>query len=948
MGELFFQAGGLPPWHANAGLGGIPMKKKQVICSALAAAMLLGTAVPPAGAARFPDASGHWGESAIDRWSGYGVIVGANGRFNPDDPITRGEMASILAGMLGLEETAPDHYPDLGGGWYSQAMLKCAAAGILTGDDHGRMRPYDNITGAEMAVMLVKALDLGKMGSSGSYLPSSIGYYKPWAQPYITEVASRGIPIGNDGGVFQPMQATSRAAVVSMFDRAVGTYINAPGTYTANGLTIVNTSGTVTLRGSASGVVVTGASGGVRLTLDGTRVSGPIEVRPDNVQLTLDEAQVSGDVRVMGQKARVNLNNKAKANDIILESGAHGSSVSFAKGTTAGAVTSDARNTSLSVSGTVDSIGLLAGAASATVEVRSGGKVSSLTCDADKAAIKGSGTLKRATISGDDNKIDTRGTTVRIEKGAANTRVNGVKKNPGTTTSSGSSSSDKDDDDDRSDRYYIEYYVARDGSNDRYDYYTRERVYRGDRPDGVSTPKAPDGYKFDGWYTSRSGSKKFDFSTRIRDDYTLYGRWVKKTTTPVDPDPPKPVTKTFQQTVVLTKSDANKLDSAVWERNTYTLAFVSGTDAAAAETALTELAGKLKDAAKIDGSTVKIADLDVSTADAAAITAKIKDGAAPDGKLFPNTTVTVTGTNAGTYTIVYKVAEEQKPEPVDPVVTDTVKVTVGGKVTAAAWNGTTYTITFVHDCIAEQANTALSELAISLKAAIPVTAGSKMVVGTLNLTKDTAETDILSAIKSGTAPTGKLFADTTITVTGTNEKNYTIVYQLTEPPTPTPPADSNALADALKGSEASITLKENTTYSLTSAQVSGVTGKTVVLSTGSKLIFTDATATVTGITVSDGKAVYPKMAEAAFLAALKDGENYKLGITVAGQEITITTEDARTALSAAVGVSGIADAGTTAALTPTEGDATKATVTIADGASFNVTYNIPPASDPIT
>ncbi len=733
------------------------MKKKQVICSALAAAMLLGTAVPPAGAARFPDASGHWGESAIDRWSGYGVIVGANGRFNPDDPITRGEMASILAGMLGLEETAPDHYPDLGGGWYSQAMLKCAAAGILTGDDHGRMRPYDNITGAEMAVMLVKALDLGKMGSSGSYLPSSIGYYKPWAQPYITEVASRGIPIGNDGGVFQPMQATSRAAVVSMFDRAVGTYINAPGTYTANGLTIVNTSGTVTLRGSASGVVVTGASGGVRLTLDGTRVSGPVEVRPDNVQLTLDEAQVSGDVRVMGQKARVNLNNKAKANDIILESGAHGSSVSFAKGTTAGTVTSDARNTSLSVSGTVDSIGLLAGAASATVEVRSGGKVSSLTCDADKAAIKGSGTLKRATISGDDNKIDTRGTTVRIEKGAANTRVNGVKKNPGTTTSSGSSSSDKDDDDDRSDRYYIEYYVARDGSNDRYDYYTRERVYRGDRPDGVSTPKAPDGYKFDGWYTSRSGSKKFDFSTRIRDDYTLYGRWVKKTTTPVDPDPPKPVTKTFQQTVVLTKSDANKLDSAVWEGNTYTLAFVSGTDAAAAETALTELAGKLKDAAKIDGSTVKIADLDISTADAAAITAKIKANAAADDKtLFGNTAVTVTGTNAGTYTIVYKA-----PEPPAPPVTE-VSVSAAAELTEKLQDETITKITVTADIEMESLSVPEGKtVVIADGKAITLTTGTaapERVTGTVKL-KEVSET-----VKA--ALTGAL-TSSTVTANGT-------------------------------------------------------------------------------------------------------------------------------------------------------------------------------------
>ena len=752
MGELFFQAGGLPPWHANAGLGGIPMKKKQVICSALAAAMLLGTAVPPAGAARFPDASGHWGESAIDRWSGYGVIVGANGRFNPDDPITRGEMASILAGMLGLEETAPDHYPDLGGGWYSQAMLKCAAAGILTGDDHGRMRPYDNITGAEMAVMLVKALDLGKMGSSGSYLPSSIGYYKPWAQPYITEVASRGIPIGNDGGVFQPMQATSRAAVVSMFDRAVGTYINAPGTYTANGLTIVNTSGTVTLRGNASGVVVTGASGGVRLTLDGTRVSGPIEVRPDNVQLTLDEAQVSGDVRVMGQKARVNLNNKAKANDIILESGAHGSSVSFATGTTAGTVTSDARNTSLSVSGTVDSIGLLAGAASAAVEVRSGGKVSSLTCDADKAAIKGSGTLKRATISGDDNKIDTRGTTVRIEKGAANTRVNGVKKNPGTTTSSGSSSSDKDGDDDRSDRYYIEYYVARDGSNDRYDYYTRERVYRGDRPDGVSTPKAPDGYKFDGWYTSRSGSKKFDFSTRIRDDYTLYGRWMKKTTTPVDPDPPKPVTKTFQETVTVSKTDP--VTDAAWAGNTYTITLKAVTTNA--DTVLTELAGKLKDAAKIEGSTVKIGDLDISAADAAAITAKIKDGAAPDGKLFPDTTVTVTGTNAGTYTIVYKA-----PEPPAPPVTE-VSVSAAAELTEKLQDETITKITVTADIEMESLSVPEGKtVVIADGKAITLTTGTaapERVTGTVKL-KEVSET-----VKA--ALTGAL-TSSTVTANGT-------------------------------------------------------------------------------------------------------------------------------------------------------------------------------------
>jgi hypothetical protein len=74
------------------------MKKRVSIL--VAVAMLLTLMLPSASAASvsFSDTAGHWAEGAIGTWSGYGVIQGDNGKFRPDDPITRGEMAVILTG----------------------------------------------------------------------------------------------------------------------------------------------------------------------------------------------------------------------------------------------------------------------------------------------------------------------------------------------------------------------------------------------------------------------------------------------------------------------------------------------------------------------------------------------------------------------------------------------------------------------------------------------------------------------------------------------------------------------------------------------------------------------------------------------------------------------------------------------------------------------------------
>ena len=44
----------------------------------------------------FTDVTEHWAKDAIERWASMGVIVGEEGKFRPDDPLTRAEMAVIL------------------------------------------------------------------------------------------------------------------------------------------------------------------------------------------------------------------------------------------------------------------------------------------------------------------------------------------------------------------------------------------------------------------------------------------------------------------------------------------------------------------------------------------------------------------------------------------------------------------------------------------------------------------------------------------------------------------------------------------------------------------------------------------------------------------------------------------------------------------------------------
>ena len=261
------------------------MRIRTLICGAAAAALLAGSAL----AAEFPDTEGHWAGASIDRWSAAGVIDGyADGRFGPDDPITRGQMAAILDRLLGWTEQAENGFQDMTGGeWYAGAVLRANAAGVLSGSA-GFARPEDPITRQEAVVMLERALALEYDGEGRTFGDEAqIG---GWAREAVNTLSGLGLVTGADNGNFEPLRSITRAETMAVLDRAVGGYYDQAGVYTQG----------------SSGVAALVTAPGV--TLQNLTIEGDLLIAPgaEGSETILRDVTVTGTVRVLsGREAQI-------------------------------------------------------------------------------------------------------------------------------------------------------------------------------------------------------------------------------------------------------------------------------------------------------------------------------------------------------------------------------------------------------------------------------------------------------------------------------------------------------------------------------------------------------------------------------------------------------------------------------------------------------------------
>ncbi len=132
---------------------------KTLAASLLAGCMLLVSAQ----AASFPDvdANADYAE-AIDYVSKEGIIVGdSNGNFNPNQTVTRAQMAAIICRMLGETEgmEKKEDFPDVPTSHWANAYIsKAVELGIVSGYKDGTFGPSSNVSYEQAVTMIVRAI----------------------------------------------------------------------------------------------------------------------------------------------------------------------------------------------------------------------------------------------------------------------------------------------------------------------------------------------------------------------------------------------------------------------------------------------------------------------------------------------------------------------------------------------------------------------------------------------------------------------------------------------------------------------------------------------------------------------------------------------------------------------------------------------------------------------
>lgn len=87
-----------------------------------------------------------------------GIFDGTNGKFNPYDSLTRGQMAKVLTLAFELKETSDKQFSDTLAHWSNEYVKTIYKYGITTGVTENEYRPHEKVKRQNYALFLHRAL----------------------------------------------------------------------------------------------------------------------------------------------------------------------------------------------------------------------------------------------------------------------------------------------------------------------------------------------------------------------------------------------------------------------------------------------------------------------------------------------------------------------------------------------------------------------------------------------------------------------------------------------------------------------------------------------------------------------------------------------------------------------------------------------------------------------
>lgn len=335
------------------------MKKKQTLALLLAGAML----VPNAFAASpedFHDFPTDWSAAGLRSAVRNGLLNGSNGEIDGNGLLTRAQLAAIVNRAFGADKAADlsgftDVRPDA---WYHNDMAVSVAMGAFQGAN-GKLNPESPITREEAFAVLARAFGLdGDASALSDYTDG--GSVSPWAKSAVSALIDSGFVNGANGRL-NPRSSITRAEFAKVISGMASTFADNGLSDTVDGNVIVRSSGASLAGKTINGDLIL-ADGAAQADLTNVTVTGRILIRGGADGVTFGNTSagrgiiVHSDVSIAGTADSITV---AGAAAVTVQSGASVGSITVnaenAKITGAGKVgevRANADNVSVSTSGT--------------------------------------------------------------------------------------------------------------------------------------------------------------------------------------------------------------------------------------------------------------------------------------------------------------------------------------------------------------------------------------------------------------------------------------------------------------------------------------------------------------------------------------------------------------------------------------------------------------------
>lgn len=288
--------------------------KKSPMIMGLIGAMLLSTNAFAAVPSDFSDFPTDWSAPAMTHAVQNGLLNGSDGKILPKGLLTRAQMATMVNRAFASSAKASlTSFTDMVPGvWHYDEMAKSVQMGAFQGAD-GKLNPNDPITREQAFAVLARAFGLadGKASSLDKF--SDGAQVSSWARGAVAALVEQGYVSGADGAL-NPQSYITRAEFAQVMDALVAAYADQDlKDQTVEGNLILRTNSTlenVTVKGDL--ILADGVSAA---SLKNVTVTGRLVVRGGTDGVKLTKSTAKGGIQLANPNGTPKLTIDGKAYD---------------------------------------------------------------------------------------------------------------------------------------------------------------------------------------------------------------------------------------------------------------------------------------------------------------------------------------------------------------------------------------------------------------------------------------------------------------------------------------------------------------------------------------------------------------------------------------------------------------------------------------------------------